>query len=207
MSIPRKHSFSWRSDLGASRDVSDSNKVGYEITLTWYERWRRWKQLPPGRESARRFWREQVISKEREEWQLAQWAEAIRWFLGWHSFCVKQGGDGSSFSQFTGTGYFVAYDSHGRVATRTDDRIGATTLAYNDRDQVVSETRSAAPGDTQPLVTSYAFDVMGRTTATTLLDDSVTTATYNQRGELISPRETQNSCFSGVFFSRIENPT
>lgn len=93
------NSFFWRDDLAASRDVSDQDKIGYEITLTWYERWRRGKRLRPGRESAKAFWRAQVLSKERKPWQLAQWSEAIRWFLQWLSFCEKHGGNGLSLSE------------------------------------------------------------------------------------------------------------
>jgi hypothetical protein len=35
--------------------------------------------LGPDRESAVRFWREQVKSNERKDWQLERWAEAMRW--------------------------------------------------------------------------------------------------------------------------------
>ncbi|MCG8603120.1 MAG: integron integrase [Verrucomicrobiales bacterium] len=99
MSNNRPKVYSWRDDLAHSRDVTESNKVGYSITLTWYERWRRGKHLQPGRGSAREFWRDQVLAKDREPWQLDQWSEAIRWFLRWLSFCEERGGDGLSVAE------------------------------------------------------------------------------------------------------------
>ncbi len=89
----------WRADLLASRDLSDGEKRGFEIVLSWFECWRVPKNLPSGRESARRFWRAQVLSKEREPWQLDQWAEAIRWFLGWLRFCEDSGGDARTLEE------------------------------------------------------------------------------------------------------------
>ena len=85
--------FDWRADLFASRDLSDGEKRGFEIVLNWFECWRVPKNIPVGREAARRFWRDQVQSKDREPWQLNQWAEAIRWFLHWLHFCKNSGGD------------------------------------------------------------------------------------------------------------------
>ncbi|MEX2580869.1 MAG: hypothetical protein WD342_17550 [Verrucomicrobiales bacterium] len=85
--------FCWRSDLAASRDLTDSRKRGFEILLDWYERWRLRRHLSAGRESARRFWKESVFEKPREEWQLTQWTAAMRWYLRWLSYCVEQGGD------------------------------------------------------------------------------------------------------------------
>ncbi len=99
MSALSSSHFSWRDDLAASRDLNESDRLGFEITLTWYERWRRGRQVDPGRESAREFWRDQVLIKPREAWQLDQWAEAIRWYLRWLSFCEAKGGQGLSLSE------------------------------------------------------------------------------------------------------------
>lgn len=99
MGTSSTNQFSWRHDLGASLDVSESDKVGYEITLSWYERWRRGRRLDPGRDSAKEFWRDQILSKDRFDWQLKQWAEAIRWFLGWLSFCEERGSNGLSMAE------------------------------------------------------------------------------------------------------------
>ena len=93
MNTAQMKRYDWRSDLLASRDLSDGEKRGFEIILNWFECWRIPKNLPAGRDAAARFWREQVVSKNREQWQLDQWAEAIRWFLHWLRFCEEQGGD------------------------------------------------------------------------------------------------------------------
>jgi len=51
--------------------------------------------LPAGREAAAAFWTDQVKRKdiEREDWQLSQWAEAIRWYLDWLKACELAGKD------------------------------------------------------------------------------------------------------------------
>ncbi|MBN8460591.1 MAG: tyrosine-type recombinase/integrase [Verrucomicrobia bacterium] len=46
-------------------------------------------ELPPGAESAREFWRVAVKSKPRQDWQLTQWAEGMRWYLKWFEICRK----------------------------------------------------------------------------------------------------------------------
>lgn len=91
--------FDWRADLLASRDLSEGEKHGFEMVLNWFECWRIPKNLPVGREAARRFWRVQVLSKEREQWQLDQWAESIRWFLHWLRFCEDSGGDARTLEE------------------------------------------------------------------------------------------------------------
>lgn len=91
--------YDWRADLLASRDLSEGEMRGFEMVLNWFECWRIPKNLLPGREAARRFWRAQVLSKEREPWQLDQWAEAIRWFLHWLRFCEDQGGDARTLEE------------------------------------------------------------------------------------------------------------
>ena len=81
----------WREDLTHSRDLSQREVIGYGFFIGWYEGWRVGKGLPASRESARRFWREVVISKERDTWQKEQWAEAMRWFLKWLELCIENG--------------------------------------------------------------------------------------------------------------------
>lgn len=89
----------WRSDLEGSRDVKEAQKKGFVIVLDWYEKWRRRQELAPGVESARAFWRAQVLNKPREKWQLDQWTEAIRWYLHWLACCEGQGSDGMSLDE------------------------------------------------------------------------------------------------------------
>lgn len=99
MNTGRTNTFDWRADLIASRDLSDSEKRGFEMILNWFELWRVSKRLPVGRDAAAQFWREQVKSKEREAWQLDQWTEAIRWFLNWLAICERSGGDASTLQE------------------------------------------------------------------------------------------------------------
>ena len=84
-------SISWLEDLNHSRDLSPREIDGYGFLLGWYESWRVSKGLVAGRESSVRFWREAVKAKERPEWQLQQWVEAIRWFLRWLEITAEEG--------------------------------------------------------------------------------------------------------------------
>ena len=87
------HSPSWREDLEKARHVSDAQRPGFQLVLTWFENWRIGQQLQPGREAARVFWVRQVKSKPRAEWQLTQWAEALRWYLQWLKFAQQSGAE------------------------------------------------------------------------------------------------------------------
>ncbi len=69
----------WRADLEASRDLSDHEKQHFGFLLAWYEGWRIKQGLEPDRTAAVAFWRAQVASKPRKDWQLDRWAEAMRW--------------------------------------------------------------------------------------------------------------------------------
>jgi hypothetical protein len=77
MNTIQRGSFDCRRDLQASRDVAPRTKGGFEMLLNWFELWRVPKGLGPEIELAREFWRSQVRSKPRQEWQLEQWTEAI----------------------------------------------------------------------------------------------------------------------------------
>ena len=67
----------WSADLEASRDVNERQRDAFGMILGWLENWRLKTGAEPGRESCIRFWREQVMVKERESWQLEQWSGAI----------------------------------------------------------------------------------------------------------------------------------
>jgi hypothetical protein len=69
----------WREDLSKARDLTTREIEAYGYVLGWLEDWRRKQDLPAGRDAARRWWKEVAKSKERPEWQLRQWEEAIRW--------------------------------------------------------------------------------------------------------------------------------
>lgn len=81
----------WQQDLQASRDLGELEKRGFAYLLEWLERWRLSQNLEAGRKSATLFWKEAVLAKERNTWQIEQWAEAIRWFLSWLDHCSDQG--------------------------------------------------------------------------------------------------------------------
>jgi len=80
----------WYTDLMASRDLSEKEKQGYGFLLAWFDTWRMGKRLETSVDSARRFWKREVTSKPRKTWQLAQWAEAVRWYLQWLKLCEKE---------------------------------------------------------------------------------------------------------------------
>lgn len=73
----------WSADLETNREIPKFERDGMAYAVQWFVRWAEQSGQPPGRESARRFWKERVLVKEREEWQTRQWTEAIRWYLEW----------------------------------------------------------------------------------------------------------------------------
>ncbi len=81
----------WRSDLEASRDLTDHEKQHFGFLLAWFESWRLKQGLEPGRATAVAFWRAQIVSKPRKDWQLERWAEAMRWNERWLKLCVESG--------------------------------------------------------------------------------------------------------------------
>ncbi len=75
--------YAWACDLEASRDVAEKDQASFAMVLGWMERFRAYIGLEAGREACARFWKEQVKTKPRENWQTEQWAVAIRWYLRW----------------------------------------------------------------------------------------------------------------------------
>jgi hypothetical protein len=69
----------WRSDLAEFRGLSDQERTGFLLVLEWFENYRLRHEFPAGREAAKAFWRTEVLreGREREKWQLEQWADAI----------------------------------------------------------------------------------------------------------------------------------
>ena len=84
---------SWRDDLKLARNVPDSHRQGYDLLLSWFDKWRISRHLPHGREAARAFWRQQVKSRPREAWQLEQWTAAFGWYLDWLRFAETRGAE------------------------------------------------------------------------------------------------------------------
>jgi integron integrase len=89
----------WRQDLRAARDLNARDIAGFELVLQWFESWRIQRGLSPGRHVAEQFWRGPVQEKQREPWQLRQWAEAISWYLHWLGLCQSHGGSGRSLHE------------------------------------------------------------------------------------------------------------
>ena len=85
--------YAWTSDLEASRDVAEKDQASFAMVLGWMERFRAHIELPAGREACTRFWKEQVKSKPRENWQTEQWAVAIRWYVRWLEHRAAKGGE------------------------------------------------------------------------------------------------------------------
>jgi hypothetical protein len=71
----------WRKDLAGFRGLTDRERAGFLLVLEWFENFRMRHDLNAGRDAARAFWKMEVIGseREREQWQLEQWASAIQW--------------------------------------------------------------------------------------------------------------------------------
>lgn len=85
--------YAWSKDLEASRDVNDREQAAYAMLLGWLERFRVNLGLPAGREACERFWKQSVLVRPRETWQMDQWAAAIRWYLRWMENRYEAGGE------------------------------------------------------------------------------------------------------------------
>ncbi len=85
----------WRTDLQDFRGLSHFERSGFLICLEWFENFRLRYSLAAGREAAKVFWVSEVKRDgfEREDWQLKQWSEAIRWYLAWLEACQLAGKD------------------------------------------------------------------------------------------------------------------
>ena len=85
----------WRTDLQDFRGLNHFERSGFLICLEWFENFRLRYSLAAGREAAKAFWRSEVQRDgiEREDWQLKQWSEAIRWYLAWLEACLLAGKD------------------------------------------------------------------------------------------------------------------
>lgn len=123
------HALSWRDDLKKARNVSDAQRAGFEMVLSWFETWRVNKQLQPGREAARAFWAQQVKSKPRAPWQMDQWKEAFGWYLDWLKFAQAAGTEVRTLEERV----FQAMDRAGGrqgLALRTRETYGRWGMRY-----------------------------------------------------------------------------
>lgn len=87
----------WEENLAHSRDLNSNEKYAYAFVLHWFESWRLRHSLCSSLESARAFWKAEIVkrdgTKKRAQWQLDQWAEAMRWYAQWLEICARQNGE------------------------------------------------------------------------------------------------------------------
>jgi integron integrase len=121
----------WRKDLSEFRGLSDRERAGFLVLLEWFENFRLRHELPAGRDAAKAFWKSEVIrvDREREKWQLAQWADAIQWYLNWLSACSETGADHRSLAERV---RLAVYSSGARrgLLKRTKQCYGAWAARY-----------------------------------------------------------------------------
>ena len=91
--IASKTCWCWRKDLTEFRGLTDRERAGFLLVLEWFENFRLRHELPADRDSAKKFWRAEVIKEDRprESWQLEQWSDAIQWYLKWLEACTSEG--------------------------------------------------------------------------------------------------------------------
>jgi site-specific recombinase XerD len=121
----------WRKDLAGFRGLTDLERAGFLLVLEWFENFRLRAELEAGRDAARAFWRLEVLREgaKREEWQLRQWEEAIRWYLEWLSACEKEGADHRSLAERLRAAVNSAGARRG-LARRTQQCYGAWAARY-----------------------------------------------------------------------------
>ena len=91
----------WRKDLSEFRGLDERTKAGFLLVLEWFENFRLRQNLPAGRAAAETFWKQEVKREDRprEDWQLQQWGEALRWYLDWLNACEQANADHRSLSE------------------------------------------------------------------------------------------------------------
>ncbi len=121
----------WRKDLSEFRGLTDRERAGFLLVLEWFENFRLRHELPAGREAAKVFWTTDVVREDRprEEWQLAQWKEAIIWYLKWLDSCAEAGADHRSLPERLRTAVYSACSRRG-LAMRTKQCYGAWAARY-----------------------------------------------------------------------------
>jgi len=144
-SAPRKH-WSWRDDLQAFKGLSERDKTGFLLVLEWFENFRLRHGLPAGRSAAERFWRHEVRREDRprQEWQLAQWSEAMRWYLEWLEACAKANADHRSLPERLRNAVASAVARRG-LAPATEKCYGAWAARYG---KFAGEAREAMKTET-----------------------------------------------------------
>ena len=101
------------------------------MVLEWFENFRLRHEMDAGREAAKIFWRSEVMreDREREKWQLEQWADAIQWYLKWLDACAESGADHRSLAERLRSAVQSSGARRG-LATRTKQCYGAWAARY-----------------------------------------------------------------------------
>ncbi len=71
----------WSEFLESSDELSKLEKDYISFVIRWFENWSNTQNLDLNRNTARLFWKEAILRKERASWQLERWAIGIRWYL------------------------------------------------------------------------------------------------------------------------------
>lgn len=121
--------YAWSADLEASRDLNSRQKEACTMVLGWQEHWRARIGAGAGRETCKRFWREQVLVKERHPWQLEQWCGAIQWYLRWLKHQRETGGEVRSLEERVRQAVESAGARRG-LALRTRETYGRWAASY-----------------------------------------------------------------------------
>ncbi|MFD2158297.1 integron integrase [Rubritalea tangerina] len=136
----------WEEDLMQSRDLSRLEKDRYCFVLHWYESWRLEHRKAAGIETGRKFWKAAVQGKDREKWQLDQWAEGMRWYGKWLDKCRIE--DGEVPKSIYERVYFAVFHVGNRrgLSQRTLKTYGRRAARYavwvGDEREVLNEARA-----------------------------------------------------------------
>lgn len=121
----------WRKDLAGFRGLTDRERAGFLLVLEWFENFRLRHDLAAGRDAAKMFWKKEVIreGREREKWQLEQWADALQWYLKWLAACAEAGADHRSLAERLRAAVHLSGARRG-LALRTKQCYGAWAARY-----------------------------------------------------------------------------
>jgi integron integrase len=121
--------YPWSKDLEASCDVRLRERESFAMLFGWLEKFVTGKGLSPGRPACERFWKEQVVCKPRERWQLDQWGAALRWYLRWLEHRRAKGGEVRSLPERVRDAVDRAGARRG-LAPRTRETYGRWAAAF-----------------------------------------------------------------------------
>jgi integron integrase len=129
--MTRKDRWCWRKDLAGFRGLTEVERSGFLLVLEWFENFRLRYELEAGREAAKQFWKTDVLreGRKREKWQLAQWSDAIQWYLKWLEACAEAGADHRGLAERLRVAVHSAGARRG-LARRTKQCYGAWAARY-----------------------------------------------------------------------------